>query len=89
LFIYQKSSKVLKEGSRRVFNNNNPQAGIWVWVHPVLNFCVPEICEKQCGYVIIIIIPLPVVLEKAGCMSIKARRPLFKVMLVKFPVVLE
>jgi hypothetical protein len=53
----------------------------------VLNFCVPEICEKQCGYVIIIIIPL--VLEKAGCMSIKAGRPLFKVMLVKFPVVLE
>jgi hypothetical protein len=53
----------------------------------VLNFCVPEICEKQCGYVIIIIIPL--VLEKAGCMSIKAGRSLFKVMLVKFPVVLE
>ena len=53
----------------------------------MLNFCVPKICEKQCGYVIIIIIPL--VLEKAGCMSIKAGRPLFKVMLVKFPVVLE
>ena len=39
LFIYQKSSKVLKEGSRRVFNNNNPQAGIWVWVHRAKFLC--------------------------------------------------
>ena len=67
-------------------NNNSLRAGIWVRVHRT-NFCVPEICEKQSGYVIKIIIPL--VLEKAGCMSIKAGRPLFKVMLVKFPVVLE
>jgi hypothetical protein len=40
LFIYQKSSKVLKEGSRRVFNNNNPpQTGIWVWVHRAKFLC--------------------------------------------------